>query len=207
MGRSALPTSQALAGGAAVVPPPTSTTPLSSAPTPLRTIPSRSLSDIADGRKDLALDTHNAPALLSPAVRPQLSTARLVGIAAVVTCTMCLGAAGAMGLIISLPTIEADLGMRAVDLQWVSSVYSLTAGCFLLLSGRIADIFGRKRVSFARTSFYLCLLQGIHCRGCVERDLDLDWRVHEQRHGSDHHPRPGRYRECHEVGGHANCRS
>jgi MFS family permease len=36
--------------------------------------------------------------------------------------------------------------MRETDLQWITSAYSLANGCFLLLSGRLADIHGRKLV-------------------------------------------------------------
>lgn len=150
----ALSPAEALAGGVAIVPPPTPSAPLAPTKSPLP-----SSSAISED-KNLILDEYpNALPLTKgdsppptgppPTLPPPLSTARLIAIAAIVTCTMCLGAAGAMGLIISLPIIQTDLNMRDTDLQWVSSVYSLTAGCFLLLSGRIADIFGRKKVFVA----------------------------------------------------------
>ncbi|MCT4791057.1 MULTISPECIES: MFS transporter [Exiguobacterium] len=39
-----------------------------------------------------------------------------------------------------------SLGLSAAALSWVSSAYTLTFGGFLLLSGRLSDLFGRKRV-------------------------------------------------------------
>jgi MFS family permease len=42
--------------------------------------------------------------------------------------------------------IAADLGLDQRSLSWVSSAYSLTFGGFLLVGGRLGDIFGRRRV-------------------------------------------------------------
>ena len=47
---------------------------------------------------------------------------------------------------VSLPTIGRDLHFTATSLQWVVTVYALAYGGFLLLGGRIADLFGRRRV-------------------------------------------------------------
>ncbi|CAE6516665.1 unnamed protein product [Rhizoctonia solani] len=47
---------------------------------------------------------------------------------------------------IALPDMGKDLGISQADLQWLVSSYSLTSGCFLLLFGRLADLFGRKKV-------------------------------------------------------------
>ncbi|HTU78359.1 MAG TPA: MFS transporter [Solirubrobacteraceae bacterium] len=47
---------------------------------------------------------------------------------------------------VSLPTIGRDLHFSATGLQWVVSAYALGYGGFLLLGGRIADLFGRRRV-------------------------------------------------------------
>jgi EmrB/QacA subfamily drug resistance transporter len=47
---------------------------------------------------------------------------------------------------VALPSIQADLGFSAQDLQWVSSAYALTFGGFLLLGGRAADLLGRRRL-------------------------------------------------------------
>jgi EmrB/QacA subfamily drug resistance transporter len=47
---------------------------------------------------------------------------------------------------VALPSIGADLGFSQDDLSWVVNAYVLTFGGFLLLGGRMADLFGRRRV-------------------------------------------------------------
>lgn len=46
---------------------------------------------------------------------------------------------------IALPTIKAGLHFSEADLQWVQNAYILVFGGFLLLGGRAADLFGRRR--------------------------------------------------------------
>src|SRR5215210_1290779 len=46
---------------------------------------------------------------------------------------------------IALPAVSADLGVDAASQQWIVTAYTLTFGGFLLLGGRIADYWGRKR--------------------------------------------------------------
>jgi EmrB/QacA subfamily drug resistance transporter len=80
---------------------------------------------------------------------------------------------------VALPSMKADLGFTESSLQWVISAYALTFGGFLMLGGRAADLFGRRRVfmtglalfsvasllgGFARTSWMLVAaraLQGV----------------------------------------------
>ncbi len=47
---------------------------------------------------------------------------------------------------VALPSIQQDLGFSDTDLQWVINGYTLLFGGFLLLGGRAADLFGRKRL-------------------------------------------------------------
>jgi len=47
---------------------------------------------------------------------------------------------------VALPAIQAELGMKATSLQWAVSAYVLGYGGFLLLGGRVADVFGHRRV-------------------------------------------------------------
>lgn len=47
---------------------------------------------------------------------------------------------------IALPSIGREFAMSAVLMGWVATAYLLTAAMFLVPSGRLADIFGRKRV-------------------------------------------------------------
>ncbi|MGX1133904.1 MFS family permease [Streptomyces glaucescens] len=47
---------------------------------------------------------------------------------------------------VALPSIRADLGLSTGMLQWVMSAYVLGYGGFMLLGGRAADLFGRRRM-------------------------------------------------------------
>ncbi|HEY3882401.1 MAG TPA: MFS transporter, partial [Trebonia sp.] len=47
---------------------------------------------------------------------------------------------------IALPHAQAALGFSNSDRQWIVTGYSLAFGSLLLLGGRIADLFGRKRI-------------------------------------------------------------
>src|SRR5437660_4617 len=47
---------------------------------------------------------------------------------------------------VALPSIGRALHFSASNLQWVVNAYTLTFGGFLLLGGRAADLFGRRRV-------------------------------------------------------------
>jgi MFS family permease len=47
---------------------------------------------------------------------------------------------------VALPSIRTSLNMSTSSLQWVVSAYVLGYGGFLLLSGRAADLLGRRRV-------------------------------------------------------------
>ena len=46
---------------------------------------------------------------------------------------------------IALPAVSVDLKISAATQQWIVTAYTLTFGGFLLLGGRIADYWGRKR--------------------------------------------------------------
>jgi EmrB/QacA subfamily drug resistance transporter len=47
---------------------------------------------------------------------------------------------------VALPSIGEDLGFSQENLQWVVSAYAIVFGGFLLLGGRLADLWGRRRV-------------------------------------------------------------
>src|SRR5438874_9807339 len=47
---------------------------------------------------------------------------------------------------VALPSIGKSLDFSRDDLQWVITAYAITYGGFLLLAGRLADLFGRRRV-------------------------------------------------------------
>src|SRR5215475_6112919 len=47
---------------------------------------------------------------------------------------------------VALPSIRDDLGFSEESLAWVVNAYLLTFGGFLLLAGRLGDLFGQTRV-------------------------------------------------------------
>lgn len=47
---------------------------------------------------------------------------------------------------VALPTIQHVFGMTQSTLQWIVTAYTLAFGGFLLLGGRAADLFGRRKV-------------------------------------------------------------
>ena len=47
---------------------------------------------------------------------------------------------------VALPSIQDDLGFAIEDLQWVITAYTLAFGGLLLLGGKAADLFGRRRM-------------------------------------------------------------
>src|SRR5438270_843551 len=47
---------------------------------------------------------------------------------------------------VALPSIRADLGFSQTSLAWVVNAYLLTFGGFLLLGGRLGDLFGHRRL-------------------------------------------------------------
>ncbi len=49
---------------------------------------------------------------------------------------------------VALPSIQHDLKLSTGNLQWVVNAYTLTFGGFLLLGGRLSDLFGRRRLFF-----------------------------------------------------------
>ncbi|WP_327436024.1 MFS transporter [Streptomyces sp. NBC_01201] len=50
---------------------------------------------------------------------------------------------------VALPVLGEDLGLSRSGLQWAVTAFALPSGGFLLLFGRIADLFGRRRLFLA----------------------------------------------------------
>jgi MFS family permease len=49
-------------------------------------------------------------------------------------------------VVIVLPTIGEELSIPESRLQWILSAYALTFGCFMLFWGRVADIYGKRKI-------------------------------------------------------------
>src|SRR5919108_4255883 len=55
---------------------------------------------------------------------------------------------------VALPSIGQALDFAPADLQWVVTAYVLFTGGLLLLGGRAADLFGRRRVFLAGVTLF-----------------------------------------------------
>lgn len=66
---------------------------------------------------------------------------------------------------VALPSIGRDLHFAGSSIQWVVTAYAVTFGGLLLLGGRVADLYGRRRVFLAGVAVFaaaslLCGLAG-----------------------------------------------
>jgi EmrB/QacA subfamily drug resistance transporter len=55
---------------------------------------------------------------------------------------------------VALPSIRTDLGFSQTSLAWVVNAYLLTFGGFLLLGGRLGDLFGHRRLFLAGITLF-----------------------------------------------------
>src|SRR5689334_2539337 len=64
---------------------------------------------------------------------------------------------------VALPSIKTDLHFSQESLQWVITAYSIFFGGVLLLGGRLADLFGRRRIFMAGLALFTVssLLDGL----------------------------------------------
>ncbi|WP_406139976.1 MFS transporter [Streptomyces sp. NBC_01089] len=94
----------------------------------------------------MAIDTSST---LTPSPAPP-GDGRLSGRAPLVLLVLCAAqfmvALDFSVLNVALPVLGKDLGMTQAGLQWAVTAFALPSGGFLLLFGRIADLFGRRRL-------------------------------------------------------------
>ncbi len=55
---------------------------------------------------------------------------------------------------VALPSIRADLHFTEISLVWVVNAYMLTFGGFLLLGGRLGDIYGHRKMFLLGITFF-----------------------------------------------------
>jgi EmrB/QacA subfamily drug resistance transporter len=55
---------------------------------------------------------------------------------------------------VALPSIRSDLGFSQTSLAWVVNAYMLTFGGFLLLGGRLGDLYGHRRLFVSGISLF-----------------------------------------------------
>ena len=74
-------------------------------------------------------------------------------------------------MVIILPTIGRDFNIPETRVQWIVSSYTLTFGCFLLLWGRIGDIYGKRKV-FIMGSLWVAVTTA--CNPFVPNEIGFD---------------------------------
>ncbi|MFE6844129.1 MFS transporter [Streptomyces sp. NPDC057686] len=105
----------------------------------------------------MAIDTHTttAPTTTTPTTGPGTASPapgkeRLTGRAKLVLFVLCAAqfmvALDFSVLNVALPALGKDLGLSQSALQWAVTAFALPSGGFLLLFGRIADLYGRKKL-------------------------------------------------------------
>src|SRR5437870_12002958 len=55
---------------------------------------------------------------------------------------------------VALPSIQRDLRLSIGGLEWVASAYILVFASLLLAGGRLADLYGRRRMFLAGTAVF-----------------------------------------------------
>jgi EmrB/QacA subfamily drug resistance transporter len=55
---------------------------------------------------------------------------------------------------VALPTMEKDFDTGVNTIQWVVNAYALTFGVMIVTGGRLADMFGRRRIFFIGTAIF-----------------------------------------------------
>ncbi|GAA5972189.1 hypothetical protein JCM8115_007151 [Rhodotorula mucilaginosa] len=103
---------------------------------------------------------------------PALSTARQLLLVLAMTLAMMLNIMQVQAIQLALPTIGIDLGIKTTNLQWLISAYSVAFGGLLLLFGRIADIYGHKKVFVGGMVWFV--IWSIAC-GFAQNEVSIDF--------------------------------
>ena len=90
-----------------------------------------------------------------PGGRPPVPPgARLLALVVLCTASLMVILDGTI-VTVALPAIQADLGFTAGSLSWVMNSYLIAFGGLLLLSGRLGDLLGRKRMFLAGIAVFV----------------------------------------------------
>ncbi|WP_328721814.1 MFS transporter [Streptomyces sp. NBC_00247] len=93
------------------------------------------------------------PGPAAPTVAQATRPARLSGRARLILMVLCAAqfmvALDFSVLNVALPALGADLGLSTSQLQWAITAFALPSGGFLLLFGRIGDLYGRRKLFLA----------------------------------------------------------
>ncbi|MGY6018434.1 MFS transporter [Streptomyces spinosirectus] len=90
-------------------------------------------------------DTPTTPSVREPLGTPRLSTRDKL-VLFVLCAAQFMVALDFSVLNVALPALGSDLGMSRSALQWAVTAFALPSGGFLLLFGRIGDLFGRRKL-------------------------------------------------------------
>ncbi|KAJ6585583.1 major facilitator superfamily domain-containing protein [Mycena capillaripes] len=85
---------------------------------------------------------------------------RSVLLVLICTLAMITNLASSTSVSVFLPVIGDDFDISENQLQWLVSAFSLSSGCFLLLFGRLADLYGRKLLYVTGTLYLSALSLG-----------------------------------------------
>ncbi|OHF00840.1 major facilitator superfamily transporter [Colletotrichum orchidophilum] len=121
------------------------------------------IGDLTDSEKDVptsgvmssqGFQTDDESSSISSGPEKQgMSKARSIALVTTVSGASFMNTLSVQAVVIILPTIGRDIGIPESRLQWIVSAYSLTFGCFLLLWGRIADIYDKRIIFIAGTAW------------------------------------------------------
>ncbi|RYN27001.1 hypothetical protein AA0114_g12590 [Alternaria tenuissima] len=100
----------------------------------------------ADGEKDALPGTALEAVSTTASERLPFSKARCVALVTTIAAAPFLSTMAVQASVIILPTIGEELDIPVSRQQWIISAYNLTFGCFLLLWGRLADVYGRRMI-------------------------------------------------------------
>jgi EmrB/QacA subfamily drug resistance transporter len=91
---------------------------------------------------------------LSPPESQDQGSRRLALALTVISTSQLMVVLDATIVTVALPSIRTALHFSAVNLEWTISAYTLAFGGFLLLGGRLGDVFGRRRMFIVGISIF-----------------------------------------------------
>jgi EmrB/QacA subfamily drug resistance transporter len=93
----------------------------------------------------MSATTATVPAVAAPATAPTAYRWRWVVLAVVLVAEI-MDLLDSTVITIAAPTVRAELGGGTATMQWWAAGYTLAFGVFMIVGGRLGDIFGRRRV-------------------------------------------------------------
>src|SRR5215813_8275523 len=87
------------------------------------------------------------------ATEERLNTATILGMIAMAVAVLVV-ANDFTALSVALPAMERAFGSDLTTVQWVINGYAMVFGVFIVTGGRLADMFGRRRIFFIGTAIF-----------------------------------------------------